>query len=256
MSRGELGKELLAELAKELPDLERLRQSVLSLIPEFIPIKFPPESSIPVAAPCLHDALHTVEEANYAYHEILAHRKWYLEKRGEPNVKAAIFFSKFYADDVALRLYSAGEHLANAIIFMLELTKGDLERYKKKNRVSLQIVVGKYLINERPKDPITQAVLRLMKSGDWKALLGYRNTWVHKQPPTVAGLGLVFKRRNRWSVSDDGAMLTFGGGDEPDYQVEDIVSFVRAALFLFVEVLTEVADIYAEVIMEKGRTEI
>lgn len=83
-------------------------------------------------------------------------------------------------------------------------------------------------------------------------MLEYRNTWVHKQPPTVAGLGLVYKRRKRWSVSDDGAMLTFGGGDEPDYKVEDIVSCVRAALFLFIEVLTEVADIYAELITKKG----
>lgn len=142
MSRGELGKESLAELAEELPDLEGVWQAVLNLVPEFIPIKFPPDSSIHVAAPCLHDALRAVEEASHAFHEILAHRKCYLEKRGEPNPQAAIFFSKFYADDVALRLYSAGEHLANAIIFMLELTKSDLERYKKKNRVSLQIVVG------------------------------------------------------------------------------------------------------------------
>src|SRR5215213_5984158 len=120
MSRGLLGDEGLAELAKELPNLQTLREIIHSLPPGFIPIKFHHDSSIPVAAVCFQDASHTVHEANYAFHEVLAHRKWYLEKREEPNVDAATFFSRYYLDDVALRLYSAGEHLANAIFFMME----------------------------------------------------------------------------------------------------------------------------------------
>jgi len=123
-----------------------------------------------------------VEEATYAFHEILAHRKWYLEKREAPNELTAIFFSKFYADDVALRLYSAGEHLANALLFMLEVSKHDLDRYKKKNRISLQVVVGHYLINEYPNDPVTKAILKLVKSKGWLKTIKYRNDWVHNQP--------------------------------------------------------------------------
>lgn len=254
VSRGSLGTETLAELAKELPELTQLARAVLSLSPGFIPIGFPAESYIPIAAACLHDAFRAVEEANYAFHEILAHRKWYLEKRETPDEAAAIFFSKFYADDVALRLYSAGEHLANAIIFMLEIPKEDLERYRKKNRISIQVVVGHYLINELPKEPITHVILKLVKSREWLKTINYRNDWVHNQPPTVEGMGIVYKRRKRWVVSGDGAMLTFGGGDKPDYKIEDILGFVRPALFLFVEILTDVTDLYSRLITEKGST--
>lgn len=134
MSRGLLGDEVLSELAKELPDLTKLVETVLSLLPGFIPVHFPPESSVPVAAVCLHDAKSTVEEARYAFHEVLAHRKWYLEKRETPKEDAATFFGRFYLDDTALRLYSAGEHLANAIVYMLGITKQDLEPYQNKTR--------------------------------------------------------------------------------------------------------------------------
>ncbi len=191
MSRGLLGEDGLAEISPHLPDLTDLRDIILNLSPGFLPIKFPPESSIPIAAACLHDALRSVEDATYAFHEILAHRAWYLEKRGTPNETVAIFFSKFYADDVALRLYSAGEHLANALVFMLEVSKHDLERYQKKNRISLQVVVGHYLINEHPNNPVTKAILKLVKSKEWLKTIKYRNDWVHNQPPTVEGLGIV-----------------------------------------------------------------
>jgi hypothetical protein len=254
MSRGLLGEDGLAEISPLLPDLTDLREIILNLSPGFLPLKFPPESSIPIAAACFHDALRSVEEATYAFHEILAHRKWYLEKREVPNEPTAIFFSKFYADDVALRLYSAGEHLANALLLMLEVSKHDLERYQKKNRISLQVVVGHYLINEHPNSPVTKAILKLVKSKGWLKTIKYRNDWVHNQPPTVEGLGIIYERRNRWVVSQSDALLTFGGGDKPSYKIEDIVSVVRLALFLFIEVLTEVTRHYTELITEKGRS--
>src|SRR5205085_1405973 len=150
----------------------------LGLPPGFIPMHFPPESSVPVAAVCLHDAKRTVEEARYAFHEVLAHRKWYLEKRETPNEDAAAFFSRFYLDDTALRLYSAGEHLANAIVYMMGITKQDLEPYQKGNRISLQVVVGHYLIKEHPAHSVTRAVLRLVNSAEWIKTVNYRNDWV------------------------------------------------------------------------------
>ncbi len=229
MSRGLLGEAGLLEISQHLPDLTDLRDTILHLSPGFLPVKFPPESSIPIAAACLHDALRSVEEATYAFHEILAHRKWYLEKRETPNEPTAIFFSKFYADDVALRLYSAGEHLANALL-----------------------VVGHYLINEYPNHPVTKAILKLVKSKGWLKTIKYRNDWVHNQPPTVEGLGIVYERRNRWIISEHGALLTFGAGDNPSHKIEDIVNVVRLALFLFIEVLTEVTRHYTELITEKG----
>ena len=45
-------------------------------------------------------------------------RAWYLEKE---NPSAAVWFSQYYAIDGIFRLYSAAEHLAQAIIFALEI---------------------------------------------------------------------------------------------------------------------------------------
>lgn len=252
MSRGLLGDEGLAEIANELPDLEPLRQVVFSVSPEFIPIKFPTDSLIPVAAVCLQDASHTLHEANYAFHEVLAHRKWYLEKREPPKEDAATFFSRYYLDDLALRLYSAGEHLANAIIFMLEIKKPQLEPFQKSNRISKQVIVGKFLMKEKAGHPVTEAVRKLVESEKWLKTLQYRNDWVHNQPPTVEGLGIVYERRRRWQVDSDGAMLTFGGGDEPKFSINDILGFMRPSLFLFVEVLSEVASYYNAMLEEAG----
>jgi hypothetical protein len=71
---------------------------------------------------------------------------------------------------------------------------------------------------------------------------------VHNQPPTVAGLGIVYKRRQRWLVSDTHELLSFGGGDPPDDKIEDIIDFVRQALFLFVETPTEIARFYGGIV--------
>ena len=253
MSRGSLSKEILSELAKELPDLTELWDTVMPLSPGAIPMGLPYESAVPIAAACLHDATHIIEEARYAFHEILAHRKWYLEEREVPDEQNAIFFSRFYADDIALRLYAAGEHLANAIIYMLEITKQDLERYQKKKRISLQVVVGHYLINERPQHPVTKSILRLVKSKEWLKTINYRNDWVHNQPPTVEGTGIVYERRKRWQKVDSGVMLTFGGGDKPKYSIHDLLGFIQPALFLFIEILVEVAQFYAALIADKWR---
>lgn len=130
----------------------------------------------------------------------------------------------------------------------------DKEPYQKKNRISLQVVVGHYLIKEYPTHPVTKAVLRLVNSAEWIKTVNYRNDWVHNQPPTVEGMGIVYERRLRWEVSKSYAQLSFGGGDEPRYSIADLLGFVRPALFLFVEVLTEVALFYAELVKEKAAT--
>jgi hypothetical protein len=252
MSRGLLGDEGLAEVARELPDLEPLRQAVFSVSPGFTPIKFPTDSFIPVAAVCFQDASHTVHDANYAFHEVLAHRKWYLEKRDPPNEDAATSFSRYYLDDLALRLYSAGEHLANAITFMLEIKKPELDPYRKNKRISKQVVVGKFLLKEKTGHPITEAVRRLVESNEWLRTLQYRNDWVHNQPPPVEGFGIVYERQRRWKVDSAGAMLTFGGGDKPKFSITDLLDFMRPSLFLFVEVLTAVAQYYKEMVEGKG----
>jgi hypothetical protein len=251
MSRGLLSKRELQNINKDLPDIAALHRRVLSLSPDFISIKFHHESDIPIAAVCLQDATESVAEARYALHEILAHRLWYLEKRKQPIEESAIFFSRYYADDIALRLYAAGEHLAKAIVCMLELKKAALEPYRK-NKVSLQGIVGRYLIKEMPDHPVTIAVTKLVKSKEWPKTISYRNEWVHDKPPTVEGMGIVYERGRRWQRVDSGLLLTFGGGDKPKHTAEEIISFVRPSLFLFTEVLDDVTNYFLEILKDAG----
>lgn len=247
MSRGLLGEKILEELAKQLPDIEQLSIDILTCTPESVSFRFRPDSTVPVAAVCLHDAFHTLADATYAYHEILAHRVWYLEKRETPIKETAIRFTRFYADDVAIRLYPAGEHLANAIVHMLEVKQGSLIPYKKK-RISKQIIVWKYLKKEEPAHAITQAVKKLAQSKEWLATLNYRNDWVHGKPPIIKGLGIQYERRKRWEISDRYVKMSFGGGDEPKYSDEDLINMVRSALFVFAETLTDVTSWYRQLI--------
>jgi hypothetical protein len=251
MSRGLLGKKLLKEIAKQLPDIKQLNIDILSYTPELVSFRFTPDSTIPVASVCLHDAFYMLADASYAFHEILAHRAWYLEKRETPVERTAIHFTRFYADDVALRLYAAGEHLANAIINMLEIKKQDLIPYEKK-RTSKQVIVWKYLEREDPAHTITQAVKKLALSKELLATLSYRNDWVHGKPPIIKGLGIQYERRKRWEISDKRIGLSGGGGDKPKYSDEDLINMVKPALFVFAEVLTDITAWYVQLVESRS----
>jgi hypothetical protein len=251
MSRGLLGKKILKEIANQLPDIKQLNIDILSCTPEVVSFRFPPDSTVPVASVCLHDAFTALADARYAFHEILAHRAWYLEKRETPIEGTAIHFTRFYADDIALRLYSAGEHLANAIVDMLEIEARSLVPYKKK-RISKQIIVWEYIRREEPTHDITQAIKKLAQSKEWLATLSYRNDWVHGKPPIIKGLGIQYERRKRWEISDKHIGLSFGGGDEPKYSDEDLINMVRPALFVFVETLADVTSWYVQLVESRN----
>lgn len=261
MSRFLLDDSTLSRISQDLPDLENLQKTVSRLTPDHISIKFAPESTVPVAAVCLQDATDTLFEARYALHECFAHRIWYGEKSEPPNEMAAVFFGRFYADDTALRLYSAGEHLANAIIFMLEIGDQERKKYERLKR-SQQSVVGHFLAKEEPHHPITRAVLKLSQSKEWGDTNKYRNKWVHEQPPTVEGLGIGYRRVKRWQVAETEAgmvkrkisSMVIGGGDEPEYSIADLLNFIKPALFLFTDALTTVVQFYIELLKQQGIT--
>lgn len=256
MSRGLLDHSDWEKISQKIPDLEKLRGMALHFAPGFLSMNFAPESTVPEASVCLNDALQTLEEAVYALSEVFAHQVWYLEKKDPPNKMAAAFFGRFYADDVALRLYSTGEHLANGIILMLEITDEDLNPYKKKGgreRISWQSVVGNYLRKEKANHPITKAVIRLADSNEWQDARSYRDRWVHEQPPTVKGLGIVYKRGRRWKPLPNGS-YTLGvvGGDIPEYSIEELIGFIQPAMFQFKDTLTSVAEFYADLLNSHG----
>jgi ribosomal protein S13 len=258
MSRGKLDKETSARVAKELPNVLDVRRASLYLQPDFISMGFPSGSTIPIASVCLQDATSVLQEARYALLEALAHVVWYREKCEPPNEKFAVFFGKFYADDAALRIYAAGEHLANAIINILQIKKevSDFKRLKlakSKNVVSQQAIVGNYLVVNDPNHEITKAILRLKESEEWKKTRKYRDDWVHGKPPIIDGMGIEYERRNRLIVSADSIGVSIGGGDEAHYSVEDLLGFMKPALFLLTETVTEIVDYYVD-FLNKNQT--
>lgn len=252
MSRGLLDGTDAERISQKTPELSELEGMVLSFTPNFLSISSPRNSDVPIASVCFHDALRTLQEAAYALREVFAHQIWYSEKKKPPNEMAATFFGRFYADDVALRLYSAGEHLANAIIMMLEITDEELNPYKKK-RISQQSVVGHFLKEQKPHYPITEAVSKLVDSQEWSATMDHRKRWVHKQPPTVKGLGIVYKRRRRWEALPNGkSRIVLGGGDTPDYTIDNLLEYIKPAMFQFTDTITTVVKFYIEILEASG----
>jgi len=253
MSRGQLNELQASEIEQNMPEIGALENTVLQLSPDFISMKYKAESPVPVAAVCLQDAVNTIAEARYALFEAWAHKMWYSSETGKDSKFAMVFFSRFYLDNVALRLYSAGEHLAEAIAAMLEISSSDLEPFEK-NRVSRQSILGHYLGATHPAHPITMRVLTLAKSRAWQDALNYRNAWVHAQPPLVAGLGIAYERRRRWVVDDATrtAKLGIGGGDEAKYSIDEMVAFIQPALFELVDTTQAIAKHYLSLLEKRG----
>lgn len=104
---------------------------------------------------------------------------WYRDNSESPNESLAIFFGRFYADDTALRLYAAGEHLAKAIVSMLEISNQDLQIARKAARsdgsAGEQITVGKFLTKMRPNHSVTAAIVKLIGADEWQKTITYRN---------------------------------------------------------------------------------
>ena len=205
MSRGKLDKDAARRGEQDLPNVVGVRTATLNLQPDIISMGFPEGSNIPQAAVCLQDATSTLQEVRYGLFEAIAHLVWYREKSDPPNETFAVFFAKFYADDTALRMYAAGEHLANAIINMLEIERkvSDFKRTKNNpNVLSKQAIVGMYLIENEPTHPLTAAVRPLKESDEWKRTRKYRDQWVHEKPK---GMGIEYERRNRLII-DEGSI--------------------------------------------------
>jgi hypothetical protein len=244
-----IDRETYAQVDKELPDISRL-QMMLLIEPNIISINIAPDSNFPIAAACFQDVRTTLSGARYALLESLAHITWYREKANPPNELAAVFFSRFYADDAALRLYSAAEHLAKAIVYILDIGDGKIKDNKSIGRFNK---VQDILRKDRPKHPISKAIDALYNSPKWKETMDYRRQWVHHQPPLVKGLGIAYKRERRWKRDETGKILTLGGGgDEAEYSIEDLLGFIRPALDIFIEKLKIIVEFYYSELKKSG----
>jgi hypothetical protein len=244
-------REIYQSVSNELPNIEALKRQIGLLSPEFISVKFKSDSNFPIAAVCFQDASRTLSESRYALVEALAHKVWYLEKVNPKDEYNAIFFTRFYSDDVALRLYSAAEHLAKAVVFMLDIQDEKLQQTRTGSRFTS---VRKILLETYSDHIITKNIDELYRSREWKTTIKYRDTWVHNQPPIIDGTGMVFERKRRWSVSGKVSKMGLGAGDEPKYAIDDLLSFVKPALFQYTEKLACIVEFYVSELEKKGIT--
>ena len=109
-----------------------------------------------------------------------------------------------------------------------------------------------------PTEDISRAVAGLHQSDAWARTMKWRNNWVHDQS-LVQGLGIVYSRKKRWNSfggvrGDEGFVLDVGGGDEPEYSIDDVVGFVRPAFSDFVRIIDLVATCYLGILSKAGIT--
>jgi len=246
-----IDKETYEQANQELPDIDLLADRIAHLAPDFISMNFKPESIFPVAGACFQDASRTLVESRYALLESIAHRIWYREKTNPSNELAAVFYSRFYADDTALRLYSAAEHLAKAVVYIFNIPDSEITSKRTGSRFT---TVRKILTQEEPTHIITIAIDQLYNSKDWQETINYRDAWVHQQPPLVKGLGMGFERKKRWiqSGTNKSYKLGVGSGDEAKYSIDDLLKFILPALNQFADTLTRVTEFYISELGKKG----
>lgn len=193
-----------------------------------------------------------MSESRYALLESFAHKIWFLEKSNPPDEVTGVFFARYYADDTALRLYSAAEHLARAVVFVMNIND---ESIKNKRAGSRFGTVWKILSESEPSHPISQSIDKLYSADDWKRTINYRNSWVHNQPPIIEGLGTMFERKRRWQkTSKNTSFLGIGSGDAPQYSIKDLHSILQSALACLVETLGTAVDFYVCELEKKGIT--
>ena len=245
MARGALDPETLDKTGKQLPEIENLRSRIrkLNVNPLFLTIKFPRESEIPMAAVCFNDVGVILGEVGYAMHKILAHKAGYLEKE---NPSAAVCFSQYYAIDGIFRLYSAAEHLAKAIIFIIED-----KTLENKGRSRL-LNVCKTLKESKPDDMITEAVEKLTHDHNWKRLSKIRNDWVHNELPMLAGPGIVYDWRERIKKKAQGLQVGFGGGDKPQYTDDELFNILNSSMKLFLETVWAVLESFHDILKQNN----
>lgn len=241
----------LDKIENQLPDLSELSDQAFSYRPDLLSSGyFAHESEVPIAGVSFIDCVQTLYAARYALHEYLVHRTYYREVKSPPEEHVAAFLERFYLDDTALRLYSAAEHLVDGVIKMLEIVSTDLP----KGGVSSWIRVMKYLKRRQPNEDLTRAMLSLAATPQWKCTIRYRGAWVHNQPPTVHGLGIVYQRRKRWETSQDGKTksLVIAQGDQPEFTTEQLGQAFMQAFSSFLAVVRSAFDRYERILVQYG----
>ncbi len=252
MTRGPLDEVTLATIVQQLPAFDTWVEEAISFLPDFLSAAFPYDSQIPMASVALADCAHTLYAVRYALHEYLANGIYFREVANPPNESLAVIQEVYYLNDTALRLYSAAEHLAAAVAMMLDVTDADLTSFKRRG-LSRWARVSAFLSDNQSSLAITGAFAKLSGDEDWKLTIRYRGAWVHNQPPTVHGAGLVYHRTRKWQRADDGGWtLVVRKGEKPEFTTDQLGRAFLTASFGLADVLRIVLEHYNAILEAYG----
>lgn len=203
-------------------------------------------STIPQASVCLRDAADVLMQIRHALTELLSFQIWYLERKKPPNKGTAEYLAKFYADDIALRLYTVVEHLGNSINLMLEVDKRALKQSYNKSEIGKNTLA--YLLDQHSGSKITAIWSKLLSSREWNAVRKYRNNWVHSKPPIVKTQGDQFNRDKRWQEIGSGVwdLVLKPGGDKHAWIIDDLVKVITRSVFLVFHTTEDIVAFYLE----------
>jgi hypothetical protein len=233
------------EINRKLPNAGKELGWLACLPQEWVDHLAGPESTLPTAKVCLHDAASVACQVDYALEQAYAHLVWFRQECPDaPKESEAHHYGRFYADDAALRLYSAAEHIASFIVAFLTISNNDLKKYRKDDKsVARAVVVGKYLREQKTDHSITSIIDRLL-SDEWGLVRNYRNDWVHNKPPILDGPGLDYKRTSRWSSIGEAQMLLWGVRYAPDHTLDSLLDAILKAALDLKTALSELIDLF------------
>ncbi len=209
--------------------------------------------SLGIALVCLRDAYFRLDSAKISLYNAHVQFHWY-EKfiDNAPLPLEAKIFSKYYLDYVPLLLYAFQEDISEFILnFNNKMT--NFKNWKKlpstvklldKKRISSNAgQTGLFLKEKHPKLNFTKGISKLILNEDWKKAINYRNSWVHKKPPIIEGLGVQHSRNSRIKRENGQKSFGFGGASEPDYTINELFDICTKSLEAAVELANDIISI-------------
>lgn len=202
--------------------------------PEAIAPYLSPNCKVPIGAICMDDSFEYLKEALWVLRESFC---WFSYVK---QFKKDEFFyiPRIFADDACLRLYSSSEHLASAIVDILEVDFPSSKEIK-----SLARRVGNYFLRELPQHELSASIRKLITTTEWKDVIKWRNDWVHNKR-VIPSERPEYKRHYLWKQT---AATTFELAigpkrqTETDHDFEVILKTTRTALNMYVTCFTEIA---------------
>jgi hypothetical protein len=245
-SRGELGKDHLAEINSRIPEAISLENRALDLNPTQVAMVFGPRSNRELAAAYLQDVAAFLAEARYALVEAESHWIWHTKNSPREENITALFYAQYYLDDAILRMYSTGEHAAGFVECYLSIHRGAikvaLEKNKDRNNSRL-VRLGGYCRRVKQPRLVLSRIIALVDDASWTFVSDYRNKWVHEQRPRLEGLGISYRRQERWKKTGPGTfMLGIGGGDPPDLTIQEFFDRTISAYGLLRDLVRQCCD--------------